>query len=152
MAQLYRSRQAGMTLIEVLIALLILVISLLGAAGIQLNALKYTGSALMSTQASFIAYAMLDRMRANLNGDYRISAMEQVSPTAAGVAGHDLSEFKRNIRDLGGENVRGEIAVIGQQANITLQWNDARAGKYEGNSGAFTLSSHIAGDAGVNAS
>ena len=147
-----KSLQSGMTLIEVLVAMVILASGVLGAAAVQLNALKHTDSALMTTQASFIAYAMLDRMRANSNGDYRISAMEQVSPTAAGVAGHDLSEFKRNIRDLGGENVRGEIAVIGQQANITLQWNDARAGKYEGNSGAFTLSSHIAGDAGVNAS
>ncbi|KMM81865.1 type IV pilus modification protein PilV [Pseudomonas deceptionensis] len=152
MAHLYRNRQAGMTLIEVLIALLILVISLLGAAGMQLNALKYTASALMSTQASFVAYAMLDRMRANSGGDYRVSAVEQVSPTVTGVVGHDLSEFKRNIRDFGGETARGEIAVIGQQVNITLQWDDARAGKHEGDSGAFTLSSRIAGNAGVSAS
>lgn len=57
--------QEGMTLIEVLVAMLILGVGLLGAAMIQLNALKYTDSSRMTSQASFIAYDMLDRIRAN---------------------------------------------------------------------------------------
>jgi len=67
MPRLNKSRQVGMTLIEVLIALLILFISLLGSAGMQLNALKYTTSALTSTQASFIAYSTRDQGRAAVN-------------------------------------------------------------------------------------
>jgi type IV pilus assembly protein PilV len=39
--------QRGMTLIEVLVALLILTVGLLGAAAVQLNALKYTDSSRM---------------------------------------------------------------------------------------------------------
>ena len=49
-------------MIEVLIALLILFISLLGSAAMQLNALKHTARALISTQDSFIAYSRLIRM------------------------------------------------------------------------------------------
>lgn len=64
MPQLDKRRQDGMTLIEVLIALLILFISLLGSAGMQLSALKHTASALISTQDSFITYSRLDQMRA----------------------------------------------------------------------------------------
>lgn len=64
MPRLDRRRQDGMTLIEVLIALLILFISLLGSAGMQLSALKHTASALISTQDSFTAYSRLDQMRA----------------------------------------------------------------------------------------
>ena len=52
-------------MIEVLVATVILAGGLLGAAAVQLNALKHTDSALMTTQASFIAYDMLDRIRAN---------------------------------------------------------------------------------------
>ena len=42
-------RQSGMTLVEVLVALLILAIGLMGAAVLQLNALKYTNSCLLYT-------------------------------------------------------------------------------------------------------
>ncbi len=42
-------RQSGMTLIEVLVSLLILAIGLLGAAAIQLTALKYKDSAAMTS-------------------------------------------------------------------------------------------------------
>ncbi len=65
--------QEGMTLIEVLVALLILGVGLLGAAAVQLNALKYTDSARMTSQASFIAYDMLDRIRANAAADYTVT-------------------------------------------------------------------------------
>ncbi len=65
--------QEGMTLVEVLVALVILGVGLLGAAAFQLNALKYTDSARMTSQASFIAYDMLDRIRANAAADYTIA-------------------------------------------------------------------------------
>src|SRR5471032_2899795 len=68
--------QSGMTLIEVLVAVLILAVGLLGAAVIQLNALKYTDSSRMISQASFIAYDMLDRVRANSGADYSWSRTE----------------------------------------------------------------------------
>lgn len=53
MPRLDKSRQRGMSLIEVLIALLILFISLLGSAGMQLSALKHTASALITTPGQF---------------------------------------------------------------------------------------------------
>ena len=58
-----RSRQAGMTLIEVLVALVVFSIGALGVAMLQLNALKHTDSAMRSTQASFIAQDLLERIR-----------------------------------------------------------------------------------------
>lgn len=67
-----------MSLIEVLIALLILFISLLGSASMQLNALKHTTSALESTRASFVAYSLLDRVRAESSG----SGLSQVNHLA----------------------------------------------------------------------
>ena len=63
-----KNAQEGMTLIEVLVALLILTVGLLGAAAVQLNALKYTDSSRMTSQASFIAYDMMDRIRTARTG------------------------------------------------------------------------------------
>lgn len=137
--------QAGMTLIEVLIATLILSVGLLGAAGAQIKALKYVDSALMSTQTSFIAYDMLDRIRANSAGDYRTSALTATHHgiSATNVAGQDLNEFKRNIRQFAGDSARGAISVSEQQVTIHLEWDDSRAEGLDGAFQSFTLRSQL---------
>lgn len=58
----------GFTLLEVLIALLIFSFGLLGMAGLTVVSIKTNHSAYLRTQASFIAEAMTDRMRANIAG------------------------------------------------------------------------------------
>lgn len=56
--------QKGISLIEVLVAVLILGVGLLGLAGLQANALRNTQSAYLSTEASILAYDFLDQARA----------------------------------------------------------------------------------------
>jgi type IV pilus assembly protein PilV len=102
--------QDGMTLIEVLVALLILSVGLLGAAAVQLNALKYTDSSLMTTQASFIAYDMLDRIRAS-----------------TGVLDQDLRDFTANIESFGGASATGRVRQGEQMYSIRIEWDDSRA-------------------------
>lgn len=139
-----KQQQAGMTLTEVLVAALILGLGLLGAASAQINALKYTDSARMSTQASFIAYDMLDRMRANATGDYRFSGVDVATSSVAGIVGQDLSDFKRNIRAFGGENARGVISVSDRQVSINIYWDDSRAEKKDAAFQSFTLTGYLA--------
>jgi type IV pilus assembly protein PilV len=62
------SRQSGFTLVEILIALLVLSIGLLGLAGLQTAGLRANHSANLRTQATLLAYDMTDRMRANREG------------------------------------------------------------------------------------
>ena len=119
-----KNAQEGMTLIEVLVALLILTVGLLGAAAVQLNALKYTDSSRISSQASFVAYDMLDRIRANPLADY--SAPSGVG-AMSGIAQQDLDDFRRNILDFGGPTATGSIAMNGPHVTINLKWDDARA-------------------------
>ncbi|MEJ2686696.1 MAG: type IV pilus modification protein PilV [Gammaproteobacteria bacterium] len=68
------STRYGFTLFEVLIALLILSIGLLGLAALFTSGMKSNHGAYMRTQATLLAYDMADRMRANAtgvaNGDY----------------------------------------------------------------------------------
>ena len=65
-------RISGFTLLEVLVALVILSIGLLGLAGLQAASLRYNHSSYLRSQATLIAYDIVDRMRANrqeaLNG------------------------------------------------------------------------------------
>ena len=55
----------GFTLLEVLIALVIFSIGLLGLAGMQMQGLKYNHESYLRSQATLLAYDLLDRMRSN---------------------------------------------------------------------------------------
>jgi len=59
--------QRGMSLIEALVALLVISIGLLGIATLQLTSMKENTSALNHSRAVLYAYSMSDRIRANLS-------------------------------------------------------------------------------------
>lgn len=58
----------GFSLIEVLVALLVLSIGLLGLAALQTTSLQYNTGSYSRTQATLLAYDIMDRMRANSTG------------------------------------------------------------------------------------
>ncbi len=62
-----RHNQKGITLIESMIALLVISVGLLGIAALQLTSMKQNSSALQNSKAVWIAYTMADRVRANQN-------------------------------------------------------------------------------------
>ncbi|MFB3302735.1 type IV pilus modification protein PilV [Pseudomonas sp. AMR01] len=140
--------QSGMTLIEVLVSVLILAVGLLGAAVIQLNALKYTDSARMISQASFIAYDMLDRVRANSGADYSWSqtARAPLSTSGASVRDVDLHDFEANIVGFAGEGAKGSVVVSGSEVTVSIHWDNARATNAPGARETFTLTSRIASE------
>ena len=61
----FGAHAAGFSMIEVLIALLVLAFGLLGFALLQTLNLRYTQSANTRTQATNLAYDLLDQMRSN---------------------------------------------------------------------------------------
>lgn len=135
-----KSSQIGMTLIEVLVSVLILGIGLLGAAAIQLNALRYTDSSAMTSQASFIAYDMMDRIRANVDGnassnDANVLASYALASLASAPAANmnnavaqDLADFSSNINDFAGASgAASKIVITKPVVTITVTWSDARA-------------------------
>ena len=65
---LTRHIQSGFSLIEVLVALLVLSLGLLGIAGLQMQGTRYVYDSHLSSVALIQAQDMADRMRANLPG------------------------------------------------------------------------------------
>lgn len=154
-----RIGQTGVSLIEVLVSLLIMGIGLLGAAALQLNALKFTDSSALTSQASFIAYDMMDRIRANPDGNYALANLD-ASPTSNinDTRAQDLADFAANAKAIGGVSAGSSIAVNNRVVTITLQWSDARATNAASVSGVqsngdglqtFTLTSRVAIDKGI---
>lgn len=63
-----KTASSGFTLVEVLVAMIVLAIGVLGVAGLQATGLRSSYSASLRSQATMLAYEMTDRLRANLAG------------------------------------------------------------------------------------
>lgn len=107
MRRQHKAKSAGFTLVEVLVAVAVLAVGLLGMAGLQVASLHFNHSAYLRAQATLMAYDMAERIKANpvglANGNYN----KQNAPDAdiagcltvdgcnpAQMAQHDLFEWK----------------------------------------------------------
>ena len=90
----------GFSLIEVLIALLLLSIGLIAMAAMQTRSIQMNHSAYLASQATYLAYDMADRMRANrqaaLAGQYSADFGCQM-PAGNSVAAADIRDWLRAI-------------------------------------------------------
>lgn len=75
--------QAGTSLLEVLIAVVVLSVGLLGLAGLQVAGLRVNQGAIQRSQATMLAYDVFDRMRSDrtaaLAGKYDVGTTSPVS-------------------------------------------------------------------------
>lgn len=120
-----RTSQAGTTLIEVLITVILVSVGLLGLAGLQLTTVQNTNSAAERFEASTLARDILERMRANrqqaLNGQYNLDMGD--APAAGGLAGDDLEAWMDALGAL--PNGDGSVAVDDGVVTIEVEWTDA---------------------------
>jgi type IV pilus assembly protein PilV len=84
-----RSRQRGVSLIEVLMAVLIFSIGLIGMAGLLVMATRSNHAAYLRTQAVFLADSMADRMSANPVGVWSGSYNATDYPVSASTAANN---------------------------------------------------------------
>ncbi len=92
---------AGFTLIESLVALLVLSIGLLGVAAMQLASLQANNGAFQRTQATFLAQDIADRMRANrtaaMAGDYDFDLGDAAPGDIDTIAEADIVAWKDRL-------------------------------------------------------
>jgi len=139
------TRDSGFTLLEVLIALLVLSIGLLGLAALQTVGLRSNQMATMRTTATQTAYDITDRMRANpvglteANKFYVIAHgatpassknCDNTACTAQEMANFDLVQWRGQVETLpdGKSSITQAVdAVTGQVTHtITVFWNEER--------------------------
>jgi type IV pilus assembly protein PilV len=131
------SHPAGFTLIEVMVAVLVMSIGLLGLAGLQATSLRFNNDSSAQTQASYLASDMTDRMRANVSrvADYpgKAAVDNALCDTAASctpddMAANDIFDWTEALADTlpGGQ---GSItALAGGLYTITVMWDEQRSG------------------------
>jgi type IV pilus assembly protein PilV len=125
-----RSVQRGVGLIEVLVAVLILSIGLLGLAGLQMRTLRDNQSALERGVAVVESHAIADAMRADATiaraGGYNITFG---APAPGGPTYKDkvLQGWRSNLTASLGPNATGEVNCNGPVCLIRIRWDDSRA-------------------------
>lgn len=143
------NEQNGFTLIEVLIAVLVISIGLLGMAGLQTSGIQQSHNSYLKTQASMLAYDMADRMRSNLegvnNGYYNsVDSMDSPVNAAPGcissgsacsaedTATNDIYEWTNDSADGSIASLLpsgyGMVSQSGGIFTITVLWDEARTG------------------------
>jgi type IV pilus assembly protein PilV len=130
-----RRDQQGMSLLEVLVAVLIMGIGLLGIAAMQATALRNSQSALERSQAVVQTYAILDAMRANrdgaLAGAYNTGGFECTAPGGTTLAQADRAAWLGAMKQTMGQDddvtTCGSINCNAGLCTVAVRWDDSRA-------------------------
>lgn len=132
-------RESGLGLIEVLVAVLVLSVGILGVAALQATSLATSSHAMARGMATIASYSMLDAMRADVvaarRGDY--DTIEPLQANACPDAGADLRQAQQHdwctwlgsVLGVSGQ-VTGDIHCVGHDGNctVTIIFDDGRRG------------------------
>lgn len=142
-----RRHMAGVGLLEVLVAVLVLGIGVLGVAATQSVALKANQVSTMRSQAIIESYGMLDAIRAAMPpeavfspsaratflADYQLKRTCDASKVGkvgkdATLASNDLREWVKALRDDLGEGACGAVTCNTKtgECAITVEWDESR--------------------------
>ena len=141
--------QAGVGLIEVLVAVLVLSIGFLGVAALQARSLSTNNSAMARSVATIASYSIMDAMRADLtnavSGSYNGTVQSTSCPTSTStLAQSQLAQWCGQLKTLvvsanttGNVNCSAAAGTNTATCTITIQFDDSRAG--DASSGANKL-------------
>ena len=133
-----RRAVAGIGLIEILIAIVILAFGLLGIAALQATALRTSQSSINRNEAIAQSYAILDAMRANRSNalihKYDLTTWTCAVPDDDGtLAGKDLNHWVARVRSAQGLGSGTQTCVkiepvvaIPNTFRVSIKWDDSR--------------------------
>lgn len=147
------SKSAGFTLIEVLVAVLVLAIGLLGMAGLHSLSLQSNQSAYQRTQASILAHALVDEMRMNVGEDFdgfEASSFnttqncigEAVTCSAADLANFSKSEWVAAL-EAAIPGADATVDRVGDIYTITITWTSRVATAGNATAASLTINTQL---------
>lgn len=130
-------RQAGISLIELMLAMLVLSIGLLGVAGLQSTTVRNSYSSQQRAVAITLATSMAERIRASAavaaGGNFALSKTCAIPSAGGGIVSFEvnawLTEIKSSLGRASDSTSCGQITYnAGNQTyTVTVFWDDSRA-------------------------
>lgn len=130
-----RRQQGGFSLIEVLIAILVLGFGLLGFALLQTMNVRYVQSANYRTQATNLSYELLDQIRMNrvaaalYAGTYTATTAKDdcTSPTGQSITQDVfMTDWRCRLGKALGDNATATVERNGSEITVNVSWGDER--------------------------
>lgn len=128
-----RRQQGGFSLIEVLIAILVLGFGLLGFALLQTMNVRYVQSANYRTQATNLSYELLDQIRINrvaaseFVGNYTATVSDCNPPVGASISKDSfMGDWKCRMGKALGEAATASVEQNGSEITVSVSWGDER--------------------------
>lgn len=124
--------QHGTSLIEVLVALVVLSIGLLGIAGLQLSALRNNQGAYERSAAVMLVNSIGDRMLSNrgavAGGGYNFAGKVGActGPGSGGLTGKDLDAWVSEIHEMLGDGGCGSVQCNARLCVVEVSWDGSR--------------------------
>ena len=139
------ARQRGATLVEVLIAMLLMSFGVLAMTAMQAHAIQHSQTTDSRARATLLAHDLADRMRANTAplgdwGTYDLSAAAASAASAAPpsadacqgsavcsfdeMAAADLAQWQQQLAGSLPQG-RGHVRTVGTQADVWVIWDEA---------------------------
>ncbi len=129
--QKHNHSEQGFSLLEVLISVLILSIGLLGLAALHATSLKANHGAYHKSQATFLAYDIVDRLRANqpgaISGAYNIT-LADVDKNGTSLADIDVNSWLANVNALLPQGDGSIACTVTGRCTVVVTWNIEREG------------------------
>jgi type IV pilus assembly protein PilV len=120
----------GFSLIEVMIAILVLAFGMLGVAAMQAVSLKNSQSSFERSQAVLETYTIVDAMRANRSraiiGEYDLSDWTCSPPSATSLATIELADWIDSLKANLNDSACGKIACSSAGCSVEVRWDDSR--------------------------
>lgn len=128
-------KQKGASLLEILIAVLILAIGLLGIAALQAVTLRNMQGSGDRSVAVIQTYAMFDMMRANrddaLAGNYDTAGLICDPPEPGLRVDNEKRLWILQMQAAMGEGACGEVDCANDRCTVRVQWSEERQGGAE---------------------
>ncbi|WP_430539655.1 type IV pilus modification protein PilV [Luteimonas terrae] len=129
-------RQRGVSLIEVLVAVVVLGVGLLGTAALQATALRGGQSSFESSMAVAQTNSILEAIRSNAAAaaSYNVGQLCAVPGASGTRAERDISQWMIDLKTSIGGAVAADTTTCGTiercplDCTITVRWDDQRAG------------------------
>lgn len=131
MNPMHARAQAGVGLIEVLIALVILSLGMLGMAGLQMWSLKSNQGSMERGMAVMQTHTIVDSMRAArtsaMDNQFDIGLEDEVGEERTAYATAALTTWRQSLLDNLGTGATGGIDCDGARCVIRIQWQDRQS-------------------------